>query len=241
MTKKKVIRIIVLAAFILISAVLTLFAYKAYRAYGTDGLRDYVTSLGGRGIAVMLLLQIAQVVFAIIPGEPIELVMGAMYGTFGGMALCLAGTLIGSLLIFLIVRFFGKDLIETFADSDKFEKLSFLKRPAARDILVFLLMFIPGTPKDLITYFAPFSGIGLIKFLVISTVARIPSVITSTYVGSTFAGGSYLKSAAVFAIVGTVSLAGIYVYNKIVERKNAQETESDTEKQHRQNRRGGSR
>ena len=235
MTKRKIIRIMVLAAFILISAALTILAYKAYRTYGTDGLRDYVTSLGGWGVAVMLLLQIAQVVFAIIPGEPIELVMGAMYGTFGGVLLCLAGTLIGSLLIFLIVRFFGKDLIETFADSDKFEKLNFLKKPATRDVLVFLLMFIPGTPKDLITYFAPFSGIGLIKFLVISTVARIPSVITSTYVGSTFAGGSYLKSAVAFTVVGAVSLAGIYIYNKIVERKNAPETESDTEKQHRQN------
>lgn len=230
MNKKKLIRILTLAVFIAVSIALSAAAIVYYKKNGVDSLKDFVSSMGVWGVAVALLLQIAQVVFAVIPGEPIELVMGALYGTFGGVLLCLAGTLIGSLLIFLIVRFFGKSFIESFIDSDKFDKLKFLKDPKKRDMLVFLLMFIPGTPKDLLTYFAPFTGIGLVKFLVISTIARIPSVITSTYVGSTFADGSYLKSAVIFAVVGVVSLVGIYIYNKIVERKNKPELKSDTEK-----------
>ena len=228
MDKKKRIRTLTLILFIIVSIALSAAAIYFYKKNGIESLKEFVSSMGVPGILIVLLLQIAQVVFAVIPGEPIELIMGALYGTFGGVLLCLAGTLVGSLLIFLIVRFFGKGFIESFIDSEKFNKLKFLKDPQKRDVLVFILMFIPGTPKDLLTYFAPFTGIGLLKFLIISTIARIPSIITSTYVGSTFAGGSYLKSVAVFAVVGIVSLAGIYIYNKIVERKNKTGEKSDT-------------
>ncbi len=229
MDKKKLIRIITLALFIILSVALTAAAYRFYRQNGAEALKNAVASLGAWGVAAAFLLQVLQVVFAVIPGEPVELVLGALYGTYGGLLICIAGTLLGTLLIFLIVRFFGKGLIETFADTEKFNKLKFLKDPAKRDVLVFILMFIPGTPKDILTYFAPFTGIGIGRFLIISTLARIPSQISSTYVGATFAGGSYLRSAVIFAVVGAVSLAGIYIYNKIIERKNKAEQESGTE------------
>ena len=231
MDKKKFIRYAALSLFVVLSVVLAALAYRIYRNNGIESLEHLVSSMGIWGIAVILLMQIMQVVFAVIPGEPIELVMGALYGTVGGAALCLAGAFVGSLLIYTAVAFFGKSKIGSLTDSEKFEKRKFLKNPAKRDMLVFLLMFIPGTPKDLLTYFAPFTGMGAVKFLIISTIARIPSVITSTYVGSTFADGAYKKSVIVFAIVGAVSLLGIYIYNKIVERKNKSETKSDTDKQ----------
>lgn len=230
MNRKKIIRISVLVLFLVLSAVLTFMAYRMYKNNGMESLEKFVSSVGVWGVAIMLLLQLLQVVFAVIPGEPMELVMGALYGTLGGAALSILGALLGSVIIFVLVSFFGKGYIESFIDSDRFDKLKFLKDPTKRDVLVFILMFIPGTPKDLLTYFAPLTGIGLVKFLVISTVARIPSVISSTYVGSKFAQGSYLRSAVVFAVVGAVSLVGIYVYNKIVDKKNKSETKSDADK-----------
>ncbi|MBR4932929.1 MAG: TVP38/TMEM64 family protein, partial [Clostridia bacterium] len=96
----------------------------------------------------------------------------------------------------------------------------FLKDPSKRDILIFLLMFIPGTPKDVLTYFAPLSGISTARFLIIASVARIPSVITSTYVGGTLAKGQLLWAAVVFCIVGIVSIGGIMIYNKIIDANN---------------------
>lgn len=233
--KKKTVKLVALALFLALSIVLAVGAYTYYKKNGITGLEHLVSSMGAGGVLLMLFLQIVQVTFAVVPGEPIELVMGAMYGTWCGLLLCLAGCVVGSLCVFAAVKFFGKGYIESFADSKSFEKLKFLKDPARRDVFVFLLMFIPGTPKDVLTYFAPFTGINLLRFLIISTVARIPSVITSTYVGSTFAEGSYIKSAAVFVVVGVVSLVGIFIYNKIVENKNKSEKNIDTHKQDRQN------
>ena len=176
----------------------------------------------------MLVIQIVQVVLAIIPGEPIELAMGALYGTYGGCILCMTGVAVGTTLVFFLVKKLGRRFVDNFISGETFARLKFLKDPSKRDVLLFLLMFIPGTPKDTITYFAPFSGVPFLRFLVISTIARIPSIITSSYIGSNLMEGNYITGAVAFLVVGAVSLAGIIIYNKIVAIKNSDnKVESD--------------
>lgn len=218
--KNTIIRIVTLALFVAISIAACIYCIILYNNVGAESFKDFVSELGVLGIAFMLFVQVLQVVFAIIPGEPIELVMGALYGTFGGVLLCLIGVAIGTALIFLLVKFWGRGFIESFTDSDKFKKLKFLQNPEKRDIIMFLLMFIPGTPKDLLTYFAPFTGIKIPRFIIIGTIARIPSIITSTYVGNSFAEGKIIQSIIVFAVVGVISVGGILIYNKIIDAKN---------------------
>lgn len=166
-------------------------------------------------------------VLAIIPGEPVELIFGALYGTLWGTILCIAGIVCGTALIYVLVQKLGKSFVEKIIDSRQFQKLKFLKNPVKRDTFMFFLMFIPGTPKDLLTYFAPFTGISLLRILMIAAVARIPSIVTSTYVGSSFAQGNHLKSIIIYAVVGVISLAGIFVYNKIISGKMAKDEGDD--------------
>ena len=61
---------------------------------------NFVGSLGFFGILLMFGIQVLQIVVAVIPGEPIELIMGLMYGTWGGLALTLTGILIGSTIVY---------------------------------------------------------------------------------------------------------------------------------------------
>lgn len=216
---KKPIKII-----LIILAVIAVVALCAWMIPFVLSLRDaekrlafenFVDSLGVFGVLLMLFIQVLQIVVAVIPGEPVELVMGLMYGTFGGLALTLAGILIGSAVIYLCVKRFGTGFAERFVDTKGFKKLSFLKDPAKRDSMIFLLFFIPGTPKDILTYFAPLTGIPFLRFLLIATLARIPSVVTSTFVGSSVSDGKLIKSLIVFALTGILGLAGIYINNKI--------------------------
>lgn len=192
--------------------------------YGVDmvveKIKSFTDSLGILGVIFMLFVQILQVILAFIPGEPIEIAAGALYGTVGGAVLCLVGIAVGTFVIFLTVKLLGKELVMKVIGSDKYAKLKFLQKPSKRDIFIFLLMFIPGTPKDVLTYFSPLTGINMTRFLLIAAIARIPSVISSTYVGDTLAEGNYLHSAIVFVIVGAVSITGILIYNKIIETKN---------------------
>ena len=175
---------------------------------------EFVGSLGVFGVLLMLGIQVLQIVVAVIPGEPIELIMGLMYGTWGGLALTLTGILTGSTVIYFCMKRFGTGFASKFVDTNGFKKFRFLNNPAKRDSFIFLLFFIPGTPKDVLTYFAPLTGIPFGRFITISTLARIPSVVTSTLVGSSVSKGEFLKSLIVFAITGVVGIAGILINNK---------------------------
>ena len=180
-------------------------------------VRGKIDSLGIAGVAVMFGLQVLQIVVAVIPGEPVELLMGFLYGTSGGFALCMAGIAAGTAIVYIITKKLGKKFIEKLNDPEKFKKLSFLRNPAKRDTMLFVLFFIPGTPKDILTYFAPLTKINMLRLIMISCVARIPSVISSNYVGATLSRGKFLHSAIVFAITGVIGIAGILINDKIIE------------------------
>ncbi len=224
MDKKKILKQIamIVAAAIALS-VTVLLCYWTFKLKSENNLilfEEKIRSIGVWGIPVMLVIQIVQVFLAVIPGEPIEIAMGVLYGTVAGCLLCLAGIMIGSMMVFVCVKRFGKGFVDRFVSGESFNRLEFLKNPSKRDVLLFVLMFIPGTPKDTLTYFAPFTDISIWRFLVISTVARIPSVISSSYIGSTIVEGDFVRSIVAFAVVGVVSLAGILIYNKIVANRN---------------------
>ena len=54
----------------------------------------------------------------------------------------------------------------------------------------------------------------LSTFLFITTIARIPSIITSTIGGHAIGVENYIFSILVFVITGIISLVGLYVYKK---------------------------
>lgn len=217
---KRIFQCIAVVSAVALTGYLCYLAYKLMQDDNLSRLEDFIGNLGIWGGVVAWAIQILQVVLAVIPGEPIEIVMGVLYGTVGGCLMCLAGIAVGSCVVFLSVRRLGKNAVEKVMANEKYKKLKFLNEPSKRDVLLFILMFIPGTPKDTLTYFAPFTGIPFLRYIVISTVARIPSVISSSYIGSSIMGGNLVRSIIAFAVVGAVSLAGILVYNKIIEDRN---------------------
>lgn len=167
-----------------------------------DAFIEFVRGKGALGVFIFLGIQLLQVVVAFLPGEAVELAAGLLYGTWGGLCLCLLGIFAASCMVYFFVRLFGAKNL----DEKKLTKYHFLRDEARIRFSVFLVFFIPGTPKDLLTYLGPFLPIPAWQFLAISTLARIPSVLTSTFAASQFAEGSWQISAAVFAVTGLAAL-----------------------------------
>ena len=80
-------------------------------------------------------------------------------------------------------------------------------------------MLVPGTPKDLLTYFVGLTDIKLSAFLILSLVARIPSVLSSTFGGHLLGEGQYWGAVALYGITGAVSIVGLLIYNAIMRKK----------------------
>ena len=167
----------------------------------------------------LLIIQLAQVVIAIIPGEFVELLSGFALGTLWGTVLCIVGSALGAAIIYWGVHRFGKRFIAFFTGRKFYERMKFLKDPVRRDMFLFILFFIPGTPKDLLLYFSPLLDIKLSRLLMIVSIARIPSLVSSCYVGAHVAEGMFGHSIVVFAITGMIGLAGILINDMILQYK----------------------
>lgn len=186
---------------------------------GREAFKVWVDGLGFGGWLVTLGIQLLQIFVALIPGEPVELMLGYVWGPWLGTLTCLIGIFIGTATIFLLVRKFGMKFVSRFVDPEELKRYKFLRDKNKVDITVFILFFIPGTPKDALTYIAPIAPIGAVKYLLIATFARIPSIITSTILGDSIADGKWVLALVVFAITAVISVLGIILGNRYIEHK----------------------
>lgn len=228
--RKRLVSIVSLLVLIAFFVVITVFIGKPM----VEGLADpeefrqWVDSHGPMGRLAFLGMMTLQVVVAMIPGEPLEIAAGYVFGNFEGLLLCILGAVLGTIIIFGFTRLFGIKMVEAFISREKIESIRFLHNPEKRNVLVFLLFFIPGTPKDVITYFIGLTSMKLPAFLLLSSIGRIPSVITSTIVGNALGTQNYVAAVLVFVGTGLAAAAGLWVYHLICRKKLEQQASMET-------------
>lgn len=181
--------------------------------------QQYFASRGVGGWLIFMAVQILQVVVAMIPGEPIEICAGLLYGPVWGTLSCMLGIFIGSLIVYGLVSRLGMPIVSVFIDPDKLQDLWFVRDERRFEKIAFLLFFIPGTPKDLLTWAAGLLKIRPLRFFVFSTVARLPSILTSTLAGASLISGDFVTMALIFVVTGLISLLGIYLHRRISQEK----------------------
>ena len=205
------------ALFFLVGKPMLRFAGDAAR------FRAWVDANGIWGRLAFVGMMVLQIIIAFIPGEPLEIAAGYAFGVVEGTLLCMLGTLVGGLLVFLFVRRFGMRVIDLFFSREKIRELRFLRDPMHRDLLTAILFFIPGTPKDVLTYFVGLTDMPLGAWLAITSLARIPSIITSTIGGNALGLAQYEFAILVFAATLLISLVGVLVYRQLAKRRSAPE------------------
>ena len=174
---------------------------------------EWVRSHGVWGMLVFLALEVFQIVVAVVPGEPVQIMAGALYGPVGGLLLCLVGILIGSTLIYYFVRALGARAV----DPAVLHKYRFLQDEKRARSALYLLFFLPGMPKDLLTYIGPFLPLKPREFLFICTLARFPALLASTVAGDSLFEGNIVLPLALGAVTGTLGLACIRGEQRIVD------------------------
>lgn len=217
--RRKILAAVSVAVLVAVAGLITLLVWHWLSSFSKEDFRDYIQSFGGWGWLVLLGLQFLQVFIALIPGEVLETAAGYAFGPWAGTAICYIGVAVASATIFLLTRRFGIRVVEVFVSREKINSLRFINTEKKRTFLIFLLFFVPGTPKDLLTYFVGLTDIKLSAFLAISLVARIPSVVSSTFGGHLLGEGKYLGALLLYGITGAISLVGLIAYNAYVRRK----------------------
>lgn len=191
-------------------------------------LQQFISSSGAWGLLAFVGIQALQVLVAIIPGEPIEVLGGVLFGTWGGYFSCLVGMMLGTVAIFYTMRALGRGKRDKLLANPKFAQYKFLNESTRLNSLVFALFFIPGTPKDILTYFVPFTRMKAHTFFIIVAVARFPSMISSTYAGAMMMEGNWQMTLLTFGVIAVIGIVGILVNNKLMAKHNSATADAET-------------
>lgn len=180
----------------------------------TDSFKQWLDSYNGLSAAVFVFIRAFQTVIKIIPAEPLEIASGYAFGTFGGLALCSLGSFLGSLVIVMLSRFFGAKFVNAFINEEQINQLKIISDKNNQRLFLIVFYLIPGTPKDIFTYIAGTLKINLVEFFVITTLARIPSIITSTICGAQISEKNYITALIVFLLTAFVTALCTLAYKK---------------------------
>ena len=223
--QKKALSAAAVVVFILFSVAVFWFVGRPLVRFASQPelFRAWVEERGLWGKIAFVGMVFLQVLVAIIPGEPLELCAGYAFGALWGTVLCLLGAMLGSVAVFAFVRRFGQPLVEVFFSREKLESLRFLRSSPRRNALFWLIFTVPGTPKDLLCYFAGLTDLPWRTWLLISTVGRIPSIVTSTIGGDALGVQNYQFAIIAFAITLAVSGIGVLIYRAVCRRHGKQD------------------
>lgn len=177
------------------------------------------------GIVIMTLVCALQVVIALIPGEVLEIASGYAFGSIVGSVVCTVGIVLGSVIAILLARRFGRALVESIYPREKLEALPIINDPKKRNVTVFLLFLIPGTPKDMFTYIIGLTNMSIPKYIALTTFARMPSIIMSTIGGHALGENEFFIALVAFVVTGIISGSGYLLYLSIQNRNKKKNTD----------------
>lgn len=176
--------------------------------------RQEISDMGISGIFLVILLQIIQIVVAVIPGQPMEIISGMLYGTWGGMFVCLLGIFIGTAIVFIIVRKVGLKFINVFFKEESISKIrnsKIYKNPQKLEILMLIIFCIPMIPKDIFIYLGGISPVRTKRFLTIATIGRIPGLFLTVFAGNRLSEGNIKIVVLLTILIILLAVVGYYI------------------------------
>ena len=224
--KTKIFKIILLIVVIAIMAITTVYLIPTFKELsneaGQQAFKQKINESGFMGFLMLFGLQFAQIFLFIIPGEPIEILAGMCYGALWGTVFIMVSAGLISTVIFFLVRKLGKKFVYEFCDENKVKKIEnskLFQNPKKIEMIMLILFLLPGTPKDLLVYIAGLLPINPSRFIVISTLARFPSVISSTLAGANIAVGDWKLGILLYGVIVVAVAILIFIYQKFDKEK----------------------
>ena len=125
-SKVKMIKLIALILIIAILSIATVYMIPIMKKINTSegqiAFKEKIQNSGTVGVLVLFGLELAQVILAILPGEPIEILAGICYGPIWGTIFLMVSVFIVTCLIYFLVKKFGRDFIYEFFPKENMSK-----------------------------------------------------------------------------------------------------------------------
>ena len=193
-------------------------AYQYIVRLSTDEafLQETVEDLGILAPLIFIGFQALQVIISPIPGEPVGILGGYLFGPWGGFFYSMIGLTLGSLACFAIGRWLGVHFVRKLVNARAWQRIGFIVESEGA-IICAVIFAIPGLPKDITCYLFGVSTIPFWIFAVVSTIARAPHTWVLSKQGAQAASGDYLELVLLTAAVLLVVLPAYYYRSRLMD------------------------
>ena len=165
-----------------------------------DQIQDMLAELGWRGYITVAILSMLQVLVAIMPAEPVQVVAGLTFGFPIGVAACMAGVVIGNAIIFFSYRLFGERMRKYF-DKKVDIDLDGAGSNGKVAAVILLLYFLPAIPYGIICFLAANMRMRYPRFLFITSIGALPSVCIGVGLGHIALEYSWVLSVIILGVL----------------------------------------
>ncbi len=181
-----------------------------------EAIENLLMEHPGKSIGIYLSLQIFQTVAGIIPAQPVQFAGGYAFPLWLGILLTIGGMIAGSILACLISKILGRRALYTIFGEAKMSKYLDKLNSKRAFIIVFVMYFIPGMPKDMFNYAIGISEMKMVPFLFTSLIARTPATLVTVLMGYAAKTGSYITLIVLLAVVTILFLLGFFFHKRFI-------------------------
>lgn len=181
MLKRKIILLATAAAMMLI-----LNEYGLFRIFSFENINELKLYIGSFGIwaPIVFIVLFAAATVLFVPGLPVTVLSGILFGAFWGTIYVVIGSTIGVTASFLIGRYLGRDLVKRLADkNEKLARLdNYIKEQG--DTILIISRLIPLFPFNLQNYAYGITDIKFSTYFWYSLIFMVPGTFIYTSFGA---------------------------------------------------------
>jgi uncharacterized membrane protein YdjX (TVP38/TMEM64 family) len=185
-----------------------------------DQIQDMLSEIGWRGYITIAVLSMLQVLVAVLPAEPVQVIAGLTFGLPIGVAACIAGVVAANAIIYFSYKIFGNKLRKYF-DSKIDIDFDSIGNNSKAVIVILLLYFLPAIPYGMICFIAANMRMKYPRFLIVTTIGALPSVCIGVGLGHIALESSWMISVGILlvliVILAVIMIKREYLIDKINE------------------------
>lgn len=152
-----------------------------WQVFTVEGFQDLVNRLGPWGPVAYIGLLIVSVVASQIPGAPLAIAAGALWGPLTAGLYTIIGGFLGALLAYGLGKYLGQPFFQTLTG-----KRITISPDLATNLMgwfIFVSRLLPVLSFDLVSYGAGMAGLSFPLYAAATLVGMIPSTLLLTYMG----------------------------------------------------------
>lgn len=179
-----------------------------------EAVSAYLKGFGLLGPLVLAIVQLIQILVAVIPGHVFLIAAGYVYGFPLGLLLNIVYIVAASQFSFSLARWAGRPFISRLVSKELLEKWYAIGEK--QGFTFFTIAFVlPVFPTDVMNFVAGLSGISSRKFLAANFLGRLPGAVILTLIGSHGLQFSTTTWAAILVLAAAIYISGRLVIGRI--------------------------